>query len=118
MVEETLTRVWQNDPTHGNSCADGEKLNIWVNASSLAISILLEEDGIILEDACWLRPVNNTAHINLAELDAVLKVVNQALQRKAKRLHLRTDSLCMYYWISDTNKEGQDSDQGSKWDAD
>lgn len=48
------------------------------------------------------RPVNDVAHINLAELDTVLKGVKLALQWKAVRLHLRTDSLCVYYWISDT----------------
>ena len=46
--------------------------------------------------------VNDTVHINLVELDAMFKRVNLALQWKAKRLHLQTDLLCMYHWISDT----------------
>ena len=46
----------------------------------------------MLEDVWWLRPTNNAWHINLAELDAVVKGINLALQWQAKRLHLRTDS--------------------------
>ena len=41
--------------------------------------------------------MNDAAHINLAELDAVL-----ALQWGVKVLHVRTDSLCVYHWVSDT----------------
>lgn len=50
MVEETLMRVQQNDPTYGDWCADGEKVNLWVDTSSLVIGVLLEEDRNILED--------------------------------------------------------------------
>lgn len=78
-------------------CRRGEKINIWINSNSLAISVLLEEDRIILEHAYWLSPMNNTAHINLADLDAKtlpdLDHVNLVLQLKAKRLHLQTGSL-------------------------
>ena len=49
------------------------ELNVWVDASSLAIGVLLEKNGAAIEDACWLRPTNDAAHINLAELDAVMK---------------------------------------------
>ena len=73
-----------------------------VDASSLAIGVLLEKDGAAIEDACWLRPTNDAAHINLAELDAVMKGVNLALQWKVRKLRIHTDSLCIYHWISDT----------------
>ena len=76
-------------------------MNVWVDASSLALGVLLENDVAVLEDACWLWPANDAWHINLAELDAVVKGVNLALQCQAKRLHLHTDSLCLYYWVSD-----------------
>ena len=36
----------------------------------------------------------------MAELDAVIKGVNAALAWKLKKLHLRTDSLAVYHWIS------------------
>lgn len=38
---------------------------------------------------------------NLAKLDAVLKGINLALQRKVK-VYLATDSACTHYWIKDT----------------
>ena len=60
----------------------------------------LEKDETMLEDACWLQPTNKDWHINLAELDAVVKGVNLALQWQAKRLHLYTNSLCVHHWVS------------------
>lgn len=62
----------------------------------------LARRGFLLEDTCWLRPVNDAAHINLAELVAVLNGVDLALQWLANRMHLRSDLLCVYLWISDT----------------
>ena len=60
-------------------CINREEMNILVNASSL---------GAVLEDVCGLRPANNAWHINLTELDAMVKGIN--LQWQAKRLHLHT----------------------------
>ena len=80
----------------------GKEMNVWVDASSLAIGVLLEKNGAVIEDACWLRPMNDTMHINLAELDMVLKGINLALQWGVKILHVQTDSLCVYHWVSDT----------------
>lgn len=39
--------------------------------STLAIRVALERDGTVAKDACWLRPENDTQHINLAALDAM-----------------------------------------------
>lgn len=57
---------------------------------------------MVLEDACWLRPKDDAQHINLAKLDAMLKGINLALQWQSKTLHLKTDSICVYHWVSDT----------------
>ena len=46
--------------------------------------------------------MNDAAHINLAELDAILKGINLALQWGVKVLHVRTGSLCVYRWVLDT----------------
>ena len=62
----------------------------------------LEHDGATVEDASWLRKERDTQHINLAELDAVLKGVNMALMWEATILHLHTDSACVHKWITDT----------------
>ena len=71
-----------------------------VDASSLALGIVIEVDGNVVEDASWLRSEDFSSHINMAELDAVIKGVNAALAWKLKKLHVRTDSLTVYHWIS------------------
>lgn len=93
MVEKTLMRVRQDNPTHREWCADRKKLNTWVDMSSLAVSLLQEEDRTILEHAYWLHPINNAVH--MPEFSAMLKCVNLVL-------HLWMDSLCVFYWMSDT----------------
>ena len=102
MVKDTIARVKQDDPAKGDWCVQGDKLNMWVDASSLAIGVLLEKNGAAIENACWLRRTNDAAHINLAELDVVMKGINLALQWKVRKLRIHTDSLCVYDWISDT----------------
>ena len=44
----------------------------WMPA--LALGAVLEVDGDIIEDASWLRR-DDCGHINLAELEAVLRVL-------------------------------------------
>ena len=55
-----------------------------------------------MEDASWLQKERVMQHINLAELDAVLKGVNMALMSETTILHLHTDSACVHKWIKDT----------------
>ena len=96
MLDEIVMRSSQTDPARGDWCADGQEVTVWVDASSLAIGVAIEYDGAIIEDASWLRPVHADKHINLAELDAVLRGINLALHWKASVIHLRTDSACMH----------------------
>lgn len=70
--------------------------------SSLAMGVMLERCGAILKDACCLHLTNDVQYINLAELDAMLKGLNLMLERQAKVAHLYMDSLCVYYWLTDT----------------
>ena len=93
MMFETIESVQQDDPAHGDWCVDSKELNVWVNASSLAIGVALEWHETVWEDACWLWPEDNAQHINLAELDAVLKGINLALNWQGKVLHVKTDSV-------------------------
>ena len=87
ILAETLTRVREADPVEGNWCMDSKKI----------AGVALETNGMIIEDACWLRPTYNAQHINLAELDTALKGTNLALQWEATVLHLVTDSACMHW---------------------
>ena len=61
---------------------------------------MTSSSGLALEanvkDARWLHQANNVQHINLAELDAVLKELNRVVQWQAKVLHIGTDSACIY----------------------
>ena len=97
MLEDTVRRVKQNDPANGRWDVVGEEATVWVDASSLALGIVSEVDGHVVEDASWLRSEDSYSHINMAELDAVLKGVNAALAWKLKKLHERTDSLTVYH---------------------
>ena len=102
ILAETLTRVWEVDPIGGNWCTDGKEIIVCVDASSVATGVALETNGTVIEDACWLRPINDAQHINLAELDTSLKGINFPLQWEATVLHLVTDLACMHWWISNT----------------
>ena len=63
----------------------------------LALGIVIEVDGHVVEDASWLRSEDSSSHINMAEQDAVIKWVNAALACKLKTLQVRTDSLTVYH---------------------
>ena len=99
MMEDTVRRVKQNDPAKGRWDVVGEEATVWVDASSLALGIVIEVDGHVVEDASWLRSEDSSAHINMAEPGAVIKGVNAALAWKLKTLHVRTDSLTVYHWM-------------------
>ena len=99
-LEDTVQRVERNDPGKGRWDVVGEEATVWVDASSLALGIVIEVDGNVVEDASWLRSEDSSSHINMAELDAVIKGVNAALAWKLKKLQVRTDSLTVYHWIS------------------
>ena len=99
MMEDTVRRVKQNDPAKGRWDVVGEEATVWVDASSLALGIVIEVEGHAVEDASWLRSEDSSSHINMAELHAVIKGVNAALAWKLKTLHVRTDSLTVYHWI-------------------
>ena len=70
--------------------------SVWVDVSSLATEVMLEANRSVVKDVSWLRPVNNVQHVNLAELNAVLKGVNLVLQWHTKVLHIRTGSAYIY----------------------
>ena len=114
MIKEVAARVRQEDPVRGKWCVNGPELDVWVDASSLATGVSLEHDGAAVEDASWLRKERDTQHINLAELDAVLKGVNMALMWKATKLHLHTDCLCAQMGHRHPHGEGQGAHQSGK----
>ena len=101
LVNELLTRVESDDPARGRWDVSGGAVTVWTDASSLALGAVLEVDGETVEDASWLRRTDDDAHINLSELDAVLKGVNLALQWQAVDIDIVTDSRTVLQWVTD-----------------
>lgn len=89
-----------NDPVRGKWAALGHEAKVWTDASSLALGMLLEIDEHVVEDASWLRK-DESSHINMAELDAMIKGLNLALTWKVKGVELLTESSTVHHWISD-----------------
>ena len=80
MMTDVMSRLRQNDPARGTWCVNGPTYAVWVDASSLAIGVAVEVNGAVIEDASWMRSEHDSQHINLAELDAVVRGINLALQ--------------------------------------
>ena len=99
-LEEVQTRVARCDPARGRWDVSGETAHVWVDASSIAIGVVLEVNGEAVEDASWLRS-SEVTHINMAELDAVVKGLNMALTWGFTELTLHTDSATVHRWMSD-----------------
>ena len=77
MLEDTVQRVERNDPGKGRWDVVGEEATVWVDASSLALGIVIEVDGNVVDDASWLRSEDSSSHINMAELDAVIASIHE-----------------------------------------
>ena len=90
----------EGDPTKGMWPINPFRLiNIWVDPSSLAIGIVLEIDGHVVEDGAWLRPKGDVTHINRSELEAI-KGLNMALKWRKRIIRILTDSLTVYRWLT------------------
>lgn len=90
-----------------------------VDVSSLTTDVLLEIDRHVIKDVWWQWPVGDAQHINLAELDAMLKGINIALQWGIRGLRLFMDTTCVHWWVSDMlTGKSQNVYEGSKQDAD
>ena len=83
-LSETVEAVKVNDPVKGRWDVDDGATTVWVDASSLALGAVVEVGGCVVEDACWLRK-DEAGHINMAELDALIKGLNLVLAWHAKR---------------------------------
>lgn len=99
MLHETAARVRDNDPASGRWNVDEGTAAVWTDASSIALGAVLEIDGSVIEDGCWLR-LDDASHINMAELDAAIRGVNMALSWKITKFRLITDSRTVYHWMS------------------
>jgi ribonuclease HI/transposase InsO family protein len=101
LVESVSRRlVNEGDPVGGLWVVQAEApMRVWVDASSLALGVVLEVEGDLVEDATWLRPRDDSAHINRCELDAVIRGINLALRWGRRELQIMTDSQTVYFWL-------------------
>jgi hypothetical protein len=101
MLRNMMDRIDERDPVTGKwAVPPVEEGKVWCDASSLAIGVCLEIGGEIVEDASWLRKMHDSAHINLAELEALLKGVNIALLWGLKKISIVTDSATVHAWVT------------------
>ena len=72
---------------------------IWSVTVTLTVGACIEVKGKIVEDGAWLRKEGERSHINVAELEAVLKGLNLALRWHFKQIELVTDSATIFGWV-------------------
>ncbi|XP_065668090.1 uncharacterized protein LOC136088321 [Hydra vulgaris] len=100
-VIEILRRLEVCDSVRGKWNAKGIRngATLWCDASSMAIGVAAEYDGVVIEDAAWLRSINDVMHINIAELDVVVRGINLAAKWYIKNLSVFTDSVTVHGWL-------------------
>lgn len=72
---------------------------VWTDASNIAIGVAVTVNDETIEDAAWLRKQNDTAHINISELDAAIRGINMITKWKIRDFTLRTDSATVCGWL-------------------
>lgn len=98
-TEELVERVKSADPVRGRwDVVQTEVGSVWCDASSIAVGIALEVDGCVVEDRAWLRK-DDSMHINLAELEAVVKGINAAVSWGLSTFTIYTDSATVNCWM-------------------
>ena len=102
ILRKILERVQRDDPVRGCWMVPPDALEgiVWCDASSVAYSVVLEIGGEIVEDAAWLRKEAHTGHINIAELDAVMRGINLALKWGLSKLKVMCDSVTVVSWLT------------------
>ena len=65
----------------------------------------LEKENEIIEDGAWLRKADDNTHLNLADLNAVVKGVNLAMKWNPQDVAIMTDSAAVYSWMSSMQKK-------------
>ena len=100
-LAEVLRRVQRSDPVQGFwSVPDVKEGRVWCDASSLATGVALQVGDAIVEDAAWLRKKGDAAHVNVAELDAVIQGINLAIRWNLEIVEVVTDSATVRGWMT------------------
>lgn len=100
IIQEILGKIKVCDPVNGSwSVPDVKSGTLWCDASSLALGAVFELGGVVVEDGAWLRKQSDVSHINVAELEAVLKGFNLALKWNVDTVLVKTDSATVCSWL-------------------
>ncbi|XP_004209839.1 uncharacterized protein LOC101240545 [Hydra vulgaris] len=100
LVSSLNERLTKEDAVHGSwNVKNTSEATVWCDASSLAVGIVLEVAGEIVEDCSWLRKQDGVAHINLAELEAVIKGINLATKWGFECITIKLDSATVVGWL-------------------
>ena len=106
MIENIVYRVGEDDPVRGEwNVGRIARGTVWCDASDLGEGVILEVEGRAVEDAAWLRKSDDYHHINVAEVNAVMKGVNLGVKWGLKEMVIMTDSVTVSRWIELTLSE-------------
>ncbi|XP_067943225.1 uncharacterized protein [Watersipora subatra] len=99
-LDEIDDSIHHHDPVTGQwEVPASESGKVWCDASSLAIGACVKIDNQIVEDASWLRGVNNRTHISMVELEGVIKAINMVMKWNLKNVTILTDSATVVGWV-------------------
>ena len=103
VVGEILDLVKREDPVHGLWRIPNSKEGVvWCDASNVGLGAVVEVGGAVAEDVAWLRKKSDFNHINVAELDAVVKGLNLAIKWGLTKIQVVTDSGTVFGWLNST----------------
>lgn len=80
-LQEVMERLGRHDLLQGmwSMKSDGSGV-VWTDASRLALGAVVEIGGRIVKDVSWLKKKDAGAHINVAELEVVIKGLSVSLK--------------------------------------
>ena len=72
-----MSEVRKADPVKGRwQVPQTDSGEVWTDASDFATGVVLEIDGVVAQDGTWMRKQTDYNHINVAELEVVMKGIN------------------------------------------
>ena len=101
--DEVVSRLATDDPVAGvwqARSSEESMWTVWCDASDVATGVVLENSSGVVEDRCWLRKEDDKRHINVMELEAIIKGLSLASDWHAKSVMIMTDSKTVHSWVS------------------
>ncbi|XP_065654937.1 uncharacterized protein LOC136081540 [Hydra vulgaris] len=105
-MKELLHRLEKEDSVGGKWLVPVKgKAELYCDASSIGLGVVLLIGGVVIEDAAWLRPRSDTHHINISEFDSILRGLNLASKWDVRELTVYSDSKGTVGWLNAVLKE-------------